>query len=259
MSLSLNQTLCIQCGQCVKVCPVSILVKRSKNIIIKSNRLSHCLHCGHCVAICPRSALTLDLICPDLLQKAIKPSLSDQQRIMLFKSRRSIRFYKEQSISFDILNEALDEARYAPTAINSQQVEWILIEGKEKLHALSSKIADWARTIPGRYSKIAAAFDAGYDPILRHAPTVILAHAQKDSKWGAQDCTAAITYLELALHSRNLGSCWAGFVVAAANQDIDLGLSLPEDRKIYAGLMVGYPSIHFTWIPPRKPLRLTVV
>ena len=106
MSLSLNQTLCIQCGQCVKVCPVSILVRRSKNIIIKNNRLSHCLHCGHCVAIWPRSALTLDLICPDLLQKATKPSLSDQQRTMLFKSRRSIRFYKEQSISFDILNES---------------------------------------------------------------------------------------------------------------------------------------------------------
>lgn len=258
MSLTLNQNLCIQCGQCVKICPVSILSRRFERIIVKNNRLSTCLHCGHCVAVCPKSALTLDSINPDFLQKTEKLPLSNQQRAMLFKSRRSIRFYKEQPVSFDILTEALDEARYAPTARNTQQVEWILIEGKDKLHELSSKVADWARTIPGRYSKIATAFDAGYDPILRNAPTVIVAHAEQDSKWGIQDCTIAITYLELALHSRGLGSCWAGFVIAAATQGIDLGLPIPNGRKIYAGLMIGYPSIHFMWIPPRKPLCLTI-
>lgn len=259
MSLTLNQQLCINCGQCVSTCPVSILVKRSDIVSVKNKRLHSCLHCGHCVAICPKSALTLDLVDPDNLQKVKKAPLSDLQRSMLFKSRRSIRFYKEQPVSREILLRALDETRYAPTAINSQQVEWIFIEGKKELYNLSAKVAEWARTIPGRYSKIAARFDAGDDPILRKAPGVILAHAHAASAWGAQDCSAAVSYLELSLHSQGIGTCWAGFVISAANHGADLGLPIPEDRKLYAGLMIGYPAIHYMWIPPRKPLQLTII
>ena len=106
---------------------------------------------------------------------------------------------------------------------------------------------------------MASAFHAGQDPILRGAPSLILAHGDANTPWNAIDCAAAVSYLELALHSYGIGTCWSGFVIAAANNGVDLGIPVPEGRKICGGLMIGYPSVQYARVPPRRPVRLAVV
>lgn len=256
-SLVLKQQLCVQCGQCIKNCPQRILARKPDGtVVVVKKALERCIACGHCVACCTVGALTLNGIAPENLLPAETLDLSEAQRNALFANRRSIRLYKDQPVPPEVVSLALEKARYAPTASNSEQVEWILLGDKDKLHTLGAQVAEWMTTLEGRYRLVGEFFKAGHDPILRGAPALILAHGLSDSPWGAVDCTAAVSYLELALHSYGLGSCWAGFVIAAVNAGINLNVPLSENRKIYGGLMIGYPATHFIRVPPRKPVRL---
>ena len=65
----------------------------------------------------------------------------------------------------------------------------------------------------------------------RGAPSLILAHGDANTPWNAIDCAAAVSYLELALHSYGIGTCWSGFVIAAANNGVDLGIPVPKAVK----------------------------
>ena len=260
VSLELNQDHCIRCGRCISVCPQRILGRHTNGSVdVLHGALARCIRCGHCVAVCPKAALTLEHIAPSSLPLVEDAPLSDLQRDMLFKTRRSTRAYKDAPVDRNVLLKALEEARYAPTASNCEEVAWLLVEGRDRLHDLASRVADWMSTLTGKYSHVASAFRAGQDPILRGAPSLILAHGDANMPWNALDCAAAVSYLELALHSYGIGTCWSGFVIAAASNGVDLGIPLPEGRKICGGLMIGYPAVQYARVPPRKPVRLTVI
>lgn len=258
-SLELDHDHCIRCGRCVSVCPQRILGRKANGAVDFSHgALARCIRCGHCVAVCPKGVLSLNHVSPASLPLIEDAPLSDAQRDMLFKARRSVRAYRDEPVPHDVLRKALEEARYAPTASNCEEVEWLLMEGRERLHALASRVAEWMASLPGRYQKVGEAFRAGQDPILRGAPAVIFALGDVGAQWNVFDCSAAVTYLELALHSYGVGCCWSGFVLAAAANGVDLDLPIPEDKKICAGLMIGYPALRYARIPPRKPVRLTL-
>ena len=50
----------------------------------------------------------------------------------LLMSRRSVREFEDQPVGRQVLEALLDVARRAPTAVNSQKLHWIVVEGKEK-------------------------------------------------------------------------------------------------------------------------------
>ena len=54
--------------------------------------------------------------------------------------------------------------------------------------------------------------EQGLDNILRDAPHLILAMAQKDFVRGRENSVFSLAYLELFAPSLGLGSCWAGIV-----------------------------------------------
>ena len=177
VSLELNQDHCIRCGRCISVCPQRILGRHTNGSVdVLHGALARCIRCGHCVAVCPKAALTLEHIAPSSLPLVEDAPLSDLQRDMLFKARRSTRAYKDEPVDRNVLLKALEEARYAPTASNCEEVAWLLVEGRDRLHDLASRVADWMSTLTGKYSHVASAFRAGQDPILRGAPSLILAH-----------------------------------------------------------------------------------
>ena len=259
-TLELNAEACIRCGRCTGACPQQLIAKHHDGRVVVLKKAMHrCIGCGHCVACCPKGALSLNGVEPSTLAHVERAPLSELQREMLFKSRRSTRMYRDEPVPHELLRQALEAARYAPSATNTQDVAWMLIEGRDKLRAIGARVAAWAANLQAPYNQIADSFNSGRDPITRGAPALILAHTTTASPMGTLDCTAAVSYLELALHSLDLGSCWAGFIIAAASSGTDLGLPLPEGRSFRAGLMLGYPASRFVRLPPRKPVRLTIL
>ena len=251
-----DTNLCKKDGLCVAVCPAGVLAL-GKERFPEELPDSHCNLCGHCVAVCPHGALTHtglpreDFLPADNTLPA--PALMDN----FLNNRRSVRGYKKKPIAKKTLDALLDVARRAPTASNSQNVHWIVVNDSEKVHDLSAKVIDWART-SGSSPAMLTQWEAGYDGVLRGAPTVIVACAPEEYGWGKQDCAIALTFLELAAEARGLGVCWAGILtrIAALHPPLREALSVPAGYAVCGGLMLGERKYKYRLVPPRKPLSV---
>ena len=95
--------------------------------------------------------------------------------------------------------------------------------------------------------------------ICRGAPHLIVACAPKEYPWATTDCAIALTYLELAAPSFDLGACWGGFFTAAARQWAPLQetLALPEGQVVCGAMMVGYPRYRYHRLPLRNEPPIT--
>jgi nitroreductase/NAD-dependent dihydropyrimidine dehydrogenase PreA subunit len=251
-----DKNLCKKDGACIDVCPSRSIAFDEQGFPAEDPGHA-CILCGHCVAVCPCNALTH----PDLPTEDFEalPAEFPSPGAMdgLLKSRRSVREFKSVPVSRETLLDLFDVARRAPTASNSQQLRWIVVDGKSKVLALSQIAVSCLRDA-GFRPALLKAWDDGYDFILRGAPMVVVACAPASYEWGKQDCAIALTFLELAAEARGLGTCWAGYLtrIAAIFPPLRAALGVPEGYEIQGGLMLGEPKYHLRLIPPRKLLNV---
>jgi len=62
------------------------------------------------------------------------------------KERRSIRKFKKKLVPYELLTEALDAARWAPSAGNLQPHEFIIVEDDDILAAKEVLRSQWIKT-----------------------------------------------------------------------------------------------------------------
>lgn len=67
---------------------------------------------------------------------------SAEQVEELVFSRRSVRNFKNKPVPRELLHRILDGARFAPTAKNTQELRWIVLETREQ----TEKLAAWSLT-----------------------------------------------------------------------------------------------------------------
>ncbi|MEW6109414.1 MAG: nitroreductase family protein [Nitrospirota bacterium] len=256
---------CKRDGICVAECPIGLIeLKDKKTVPMPIDGADEmCMNCGHCVAVCPHGAMSLATMRSDECIPVQKDFLPGPEQIEhLMRSRRSIRTYEDRAVEREVLTKLIDVARYAPTAINTQLVRWLVINNKDGIRRLAGIIIDWLRHLikeqspmAGRYrlDRVVAAWESGDDRVCRSAPALIVTHAPKDYPAAATDCAIALTYFELAASAFGMGACWAGFVHSAANQwpPLQQALGLPEEDTCLA-MMVGYPKYKYHRIPQRN-------
>ncbi|MFA6583277.1 MAG: nitroreductase family protein [Elusimicrobiaceae bacterium] len=263
---SVDKTKCGGDGLCSVICPLGLFSMKDGIPVPVAHASESCIRCGHCVAVCPRGALSLAGMnaqdCP-LAKNA--PKLDDGQIELLLRSRRSIRHYLAKQVEKEKLARLIDLAHYAPTASNSQQVEWLVLNSRDKVAAVAAKTADYFSSLAkagnaGKYRPdlIAEAFYSGKDIISRGAPALVFAHAPENYELACIDCTIALTQMELAAISLGLGACWAGFIMMAARAWPALrdSLGVPPGHVCYGGLMLGYPEYKYTRLPMRKTPKI---
>lgn len=263
---TVDQEKCKRCGLCAFVCPVQI-IKFDKHGDVPSpmaNAEKRCINCGHCLAVCPSDAFLLASMPLEECRK-IKSGwripVGDMENFL--KSRRSVRIYKPEPVSRETLAKLIDIARYAPSGINRQPVKWAVILEPGKVRQIAEAVINWTRVLVKSGSPLAAAlsmenlvtaWDKGQDWICRGAPHLIVAYALKDDRTAAQSATTALTYLELAAASYNLGACWAGYVQIAVNSSPDVRklIGIPSRTECFGVMMVGYPGVNYARIPLRN-------
>ena len=265
-----NHQTCNQDGICAAVCPAGIVDFEKGSYPVPSTEAEEiCIRCGHCVAVCPTASLSHREMpveaCPPV-QKALH--LGSEQCEHFLRSRRSIRVYKDKPVGRDLLAKLIDIARYAPSGHNAQDAKWLVLENREELHTLSGIAVDWMRWMMENMSQIALSmhmdrailrWESGVDSILRGAPALIIAYGEKENVRATTTCTIALTYLELAATSLDLGGCWAGYFNAAAIHFPPMAeaLSLPEGHQSCGAMMVGYPKFRYHRLPLRNTPNIT--
>ncbi len=270
--ITVDHDKCKRDGICVTECPMGIIKIMEPESFPSTISITEmlCINCGHCVTVCPHGALYLKTMKPEECNSVNKKLLPTPEQVAHFlRSRRSVRCYSEKPVPREILAELFDIVRYAPSAHNDQPVHWIVIEDKKELKNLTAMTVDWMRFIltempemadvdTAIMEEIVKSWEQGEDPILKGAPHLIVGHVNQSMLMPLEDCTIALTYLELAAFSIGLGACWAGaFQMAAiSHPPIMEALQLPEGHQSYGAMMIGYPKHRFLRIPLRNTLRI---
>ena len=268
---TVDANLCRKDGICAKVCPIQIIDGKVGELpTMAQHKVKVCIGCGQCMAFCPANACSA----PGLSSQDSQPlnpqnMPTPEQAEELVFSRRSVRTFRNKPVPRETLTRLLDATRFAPTAKNTQQLRWIVLESREKTEALAKQIVDWLRKLaeidPANAKAVHAeslvrTWDAGYDVICRHAPQLALIVAPK-GHWGAADGAIAAAYLELIANAHKVGCCWGGYVCFAlahpAAHELRAFAGVQENEQVYAAQMMGYPRLAPHFRPPRKELDVT--
>ena len=269
--LIVDERKCKKDGICAAECPVAIIkLKDNENYpALVPGGEEACLACGHCVAVCPHGALSHVQIplenCPPIKKELV---ISDQQAIQFLRSRRSIRSFKDQPVARENIQNLIDVARYAPTASNAQMLEWQVFTDKDAIKNFADMTIGFFRSQIQRAPDdprasylplIIAAWDLGYDAVLRDAPALVVASAPRAAASGMVDLSLALSYLELAATTMNLGTCWAGLLQGTIleNPDLKEALGIPINHPHHYPMMLGHPRAKYFRLPERKPAKVT--
>ena len=146
------------------------------------------------------------------------------------KGRRSIRAFKSQNVSEEIIEKIVDAARWAPSAGNIQPWEFIIVRRPETKRRLAEAALG--------------------ETFIEEAPVVIVVCANEDRSsqgygirgktlYCIQDTAAAIQNIHLTAYSLGLGTCWVGAFREEKAREI---LKIPQGIRPVAIIPVGYPA-----------------
>lgn len=140
-------------------------------------------------------------------------------------TRRSIRKYKDETVSLEQIQIILRAAMYAPSAANAQPWHFIVIDDRA--------ILDRIPTIHQ------------YANMVHSAPLAIVVCGDLDKekfpgRWPL-DCSAATQNMMLAAHAMGIGSVWVGIYPDEKNmKDFRRLLNLPNHIMPLALVPMGY-------------------
>lgn len=268
-NIIVDQEYCTRCGICVKVCPPGIIDAGDENHLpqVQETNAPRCMNCGHCEAFCPSQALLLDFSPDEKVPLLAGAGTISQEDIALYlKKRRSIRHFTEKSVSKEIILEILDIARYAASGGNSQPVQWLVVHDPEKVRRIAGITIEWMKgmintshPMSGYVPMLISAWEQGHDVVCRGAPHLLFAHIPEENPVAPVDAIIALTHFDIAAPAFEIGTCWAGFVAAAAisYEPLQKELGLPAGRKSAYAMMFGHTKYKVHGIPRRKPLEVT--
>jgi nitroreductase len=146
------------------------------------------------------------------------------------KERRSIRAFKSQNVSQELVEKLIEAAIRAPSAGNIQPWEFIIVRRLE----IKRELAEAALQ----------------QQFIEEAPVVIVVCADENrssQRYGVrgktlyclQDTAAAIQNINLTAYSLGLGTCWIGAFREEKARKI---LRVPRGMRPVAIIPVGYPA-----------------
>lgn len=262
--IKVDQERCVKCGACSEVCPVMLLKMEEGGPVAVHNS---CIRCGHCVAVCPNEALN-HLLAPLSNQVPVTLSVPTPEAMEHYlRFRRSIRSYREQKVSHDLMSKLLNISRFAPTGGNSQGLSYLVVDDGEKLKKITESVINWMEEEIKRgtanddfYAGTVNIYrQTGYDIILRSAPNLVLALAARDNPFAYTSARYTLEYAEIYAPSLGLGTCWAGLLEASAlggNESLLELLDLAPEQAIVGAMLVGYPKYTYKRLVDRDPLQL---
>lgn len=268
MLFETNQN-CTGDGICAQVCPVGIIQMIDGKPQPAPNSEARCIACGHCVAVCPHAAMdhthmkTADCL---PIEASQRPGPDQMEHIL--RMRRSIRNYTNTSVEKEQVMRLIHMARYANTGHNSQSVKWHVTLGREKVKDLIEVTVRWMEWMIKEQPEMAKAmflvplvraWQKGHDGIGRGAPAIISTYSPESDRFAPMSSTIALSYLELAAPSLNLGTCWAGYMNMSAAQSpaMKQAMGLPADSKIHGMVLIGHPQFKYYRLPLRKAPEIT--
>ncbi len=137
------------------------------------------------------------------------------------KDRRSFRTYKQKVVERGIIEEIVDCARLAPTAMNEQPWEFIVLTERADLERIPPML--------------------GHGEFIAKAAFAVLVLG-RETEYVVEDCSAATENLLIAAAAHGIGSCWVAGTKQAYGPVVAKAFGAPADRQLIAIVSFGYPG-----------------
>jgi nitroreductase len=247
-----------------------------------------CVLCGECIAICPTGAISHSVLDKGRFKKTDQLATVDPDVVAsILRQRRSVRAYKKEQISRDVLEEIVSVAGYAPTSAHGGE-GWtrscVIVSGAENMIRVRELTADYLRQL----AKLLESFmvrlvshwnpgprvgrsmlpdirmrlrelEQGRDAITYDAPHALFFHSPALSPYPQVDCDVAMYSVMLLAHAKGIGTCWNGWLTKAANgfrvtsfTALKEMLGFPDHHEVFSAATLGYRALDLHSIPHRE-------
>jgi len=172
--------------------------------------------------------------------------------------RRAVRDYTPQEVSRATIEELIDAAVHAPTALDEQPWVFAVIQGQGLLQDYSDRAK----------AHFLATFNPGNDPhamrrdqlmdarynLFYNAGTLVVIYAEPNRHFAPVDCCLAAENLMLAAHAKGLATCPVGFAQSWLDlPEIKTEIRVAQELTAVIPLIVGYPAKTPGAVPRKKP------
>jgi len=165
----------------------------------------------------------------------------------LLKNRRAIRDFQGKDVPLDIVKEILQEASLAPSASNGQPCQFIIVNNRQTLKKLSDESK---KNLLQDFAENKTSLNPNYVDMLKNenfnvyynAPCLIYVIGSKSVRSLEVDCALAVSYIMFCAAQRGLGTCWVNLGAYIRDQKIKADIGLPDDCRIVAPVIIGYPK-----------------
>jgi nitroreductase len=176
---------------------------------------------------------------------------------MLLTNRRAIRDFLDSEVPLPVVEEIIHDTRLAPTASNRQPCRFIIIRDRARIKKLSDEskrnlLGDLARNPDLPLKQYEAALRDEQFNVFYNAPCLIYIIGPRDIYSLDVDCGLTAAYFMFSAASRGLGTCWIGLGAHIRDRATLGELGVPDDCRIVAPIILGYPVS----IPPASERRV---
>ncbi len=263
---------CIGCAACVDDCTRRAISLKSGTAVCNDEM---CNDCFHCVAICPVNALSIEGYDADEIEEMRDNYIDPDVFLMFQKSRRSIRQYKSDEISPEILDSIFQAGRFSPTGGNMQTNHFIVV--REGIDVLRSKVINTLYELAldderlekmhlSKYKKtwinMYNVFNyKGEDRLFFGAPYLVIIVNDDITGNGQVNGGIAASRMELLANTYGLGTCYIGFLKRALLIDPGLKeyIGIKEGEEYSLAFVMGYPDVKYLRTVCRKAVDVRYI
>lgn len=155
--------------------------------------------------------------------------------------RRSIRKYKDEVVSEEVMREVIDVAKYAPSWANFQIARYTLISNEEMIKKIADQgVNNFAyniKTLQKARNVAVLSFVQGKSGKLDLSKADYA--TTKANQWEMFDAGIACQTFCLAAYEKGIGTCIFGVIDEKAIAEI---IDLPSEETVAAIITYGYPD-----------------
>jgi len=178
----------------------------------------------------------------------------------LLEKRRSIRDFEDKAVPLEVIQDIINDAVKAPNAGNMQLWRLVIVSGKEWMKKLSDAnkkaiMADIEQNPNSGWKGYAPMIQKAEYNVFHNAPALIYIVGTAKSQTITVDCAVFAAYFMLSAASKGLGTCWVAQGAEIKDPKLLEELGIPENYRIVAPIILGYPK-SIPAMPPRKEPKI---
>src|SRR5512137_2037810 len=217
--ITINKDTCSDCGLCVRICPTRIFRLSKEDTAAKTttHHPEECVLCGQCLCGCSsNSIIHSGFVLTNFKRIHNQKTMTPEFAFDFLSQRRSVRNYKKETPSKELLEKLVQIAGYAPGSPH-HRVGWVrnmtVVYGEDNMKVILDLTADYIqkllKLLNSNFLKMAAKFSDsakaglsvipdmemrlneyknGGDSIIYNAPVAIFFHAPVASSTPQTDC-----------------------------------------------------------------------